>query len=95
MRIQTNESAVVQNERNMVHQWETREIKFDTESKLNVDNRHEMVVGNYGDQGKEDTMDQVNAPVRYIGEEGVQPRGNIRDMSTDKNQGTIHKLCLH
>ena len=47
MRIQTNESAVVQNERKRVHQWETREIKFDIESKLNVDNRHFDQADNY------------------------------------------------
>ena len=96
MRIQTNESAVEQNERKREYQWETREIRFDPESKFNVDNRQDVVVGNYEDQGEEDTMDQVNAPVRHIGKEGAQSRGNIRDMSTDKNnQGTIHKLCLH
>ena len=39
--------AVVQDERKRTHQWVTRDIKFDNESKLNVDNRHHEQADNY------------------------------------------------
>ena len=39
--------AVVQDEKKRTHQWMTRVIKFDDESKLNVDNRHHDQANNY------------------------------------------------
>ena len=88
MTIQTTESSVGQNQRRRgSQQWMTREIKFDIESKLDVDNRHDMDVGNEEDQMTKDIMDNVNDPVRHTGE----AEGRLKN----KHQGTTHKLCTY